>query len=171
VRSLWFLLVLALLQFLVGPLLSWLGLRPTLVDVSLVATSYLCYAFPTRRGFLTTLAMGLLVDLSTPGTLLGLHMEVLGLIFLLVRGLSGRLPLDRPLPLILVTLVAGILETLLFYLLSLLFDPGFEGRASMLLWAIPTVLTTALLAPLLVLPFAGLDFLAGGLRRVDRRLQ
>ena len=166
----WFLLLLVLIQVLVGPLLLWTGLRPTLLDVPLVAVCHLCYAFPTRQGFLTTLAAGLILDLSTPGTLLGMHVEILGLLFLLIRGLSGRLPLDRPLPLILVTLVAGVLKTLLFFLLSLLFDSGFEGRAGSLLWAIPTVLTTALLAPLLVLPFAGLDVLTGGLRKADRRI-
>ncbi|MBP7125539.1 rod shape-determining protein MreD [Myxococcota bacterium] len=169
-RSVWFLLLLVLIQVLVGPLLLWTGLRPTLLDVPLVAVCHLCYAFPTRQGFLTTLAAGLILDLSTPGTLLGMHVEILGLLFLLIRGLSGRLPLDRPLPLILVTLVAGVLKTLLFFLLSLLFDSGFEGRAGSLLWAIPTVLTTALLAPLLVLPFAGLDVLTGGLRKADRRI-
>lgn len=170
VRSLGFLVLLTGLLLLVNPLLSWIGLRSSLLDLPLVATCFLAQAFPTRQGFWTALAGGLVADLLIPGTLPGMYMEVMGLIFLLIRGLSERLPLDRPLPMILVTLVAGILKTLLFYLLSLIFDGGFQARATALLWAIPTVVVTGLTAPLLILPFVGLDILTGGQRRTDHRI-
>jgi rod shape-determining protein MreD len=171
VRSVLLLLVLVLLLVLQSPIFGFLGLRPSVLDLSLVATLYLASSSRALPGFVTSVVVGLLADAFTPGGLLGMNAEIHGLLFLLVTGLGSRFPLSRPVPLLLVAAVSSILKTLLFYVFSILFDRSFEPRAEVLLWGLPTALVTAMLSPVLFLPFAGVDRLVRGRRSAESLLR
>jgi rod shape-determining protein MreD len=166
-----FLLVLLLLVLLAlqSPIFGLLGVRASLIDFPLIATLYFASTSRAVRGFVASSIIGFIADGFTPGGLLGMNAEIHGIVFLLALGLSARFSLTRPAPLLLVTAVSSVLKTLLFYLFSLVFDRAFEPRIEVLLWGLPTCLATAVLAPLLFLPFAGVDRIVAG-RRTNESL-
>ena len=170
-RTLLMLAVLLVLMLLQSPLFGWLGVRPSVLDLALVATLYLAASTRALPGFVTSVAIGLLADAFTPGGLLGMNAEIHGVLFLLVVGLGARFPLTRPVPLLLVAAVSSCLKSLLFYVFSILFDRSFEPRVDVLLWGLPTALVTAVLSPVLFLPFAGVDRLVRGRRAADSLLR
>ncbi len=170
-RSALLLVVLALLMALQSPIFGLLGVRASLLDLPLIATLYLAGTSRALRGFVASAIVGLVADAFTPGGLLGMNTEIHGILFLLALGLAARFPLTRPVPLVLVTAVSSSLKTLLFYLFSILFDRAFEPRVEVLLWGLPTCLVTAVLAPLLFLPFAGIDRLVQGRRPSETMLR
>ena len=57
------------------------------------------------------------------------------------------------------------------FVFSILFDRSFEPRVDVLLWGLPTALVTAVLSPVLFLPFAGVDRLVRGRRAADSLLR
>ena len=154
-----------------SPIFGFLGVRASLLDLPLIATLYFAGTSRAVRGFVASVAVGLVADAFTPGGLLGMNAEIHGILFLLLLGLGTRFPRARPVPLVLLALVASVGKTLLFYVFSLLFDRAFEPRAEILLWGLPTALVTSLLCPLLVLPFAGVDRLIGGRRSTESLLR
>ncbi len=170
-RSFLLLLVLVLLMAVQSPLFAVLGIRPSLLDLPLIATLYLASSSRALRGFVASVGVGLIADAFTPGGLLGMNAEIHGILYLLALGLVARFPLSRPVPLLLVTSVSAVLKTLMFYLFSVLFDRAFEPRAEALLWGLPTALLTAVLSPLLFLPFAGVDRLVQGRRPTESLLR
>jgi len=171
VRSVILVLVLVLLMALQSPVFGILGVRASLLDLPLIATLYFAGTSRALRGFVASVIVGLVADAFTPGGLLGMNAEIHGILFLLALGLAARFPLTRPVPLVLVTAVSSVLKTLLFYLFSILFDRAFEPRVEILLWGLPTALMTAVLAPLLFLPFAGIDRLVQGRRPNEHLLR
>lgn len=170
-RSFLLLLVLVVLMVVQPPLFGFLGVRPSVLDLALVATLYLASSSRALPGFVASVVAGVLADAFTPGGLLGMNAEIHGVLFLLVIGVGSRFPLTRPVPLLLVAAVSSVLKTLLFYVFSILFDRAFEPRVEVLLWGLPTALVTALLSPVLFLPFAGVDRLVRGRRASESLLR
>lgn len=86
-----------------------------------------------------------------------MYMEVMGLVFLVGRGLADRLQILRPIPLMVVVLVCMITKTLLVFLLSIVFDREFTQYAAVFVNAVPHVFTTTILAPFFAVLFQWMD--------------
>jgi rod shape-determining protein MreD len=168
--------ILAILVFLLlaiqTPVLRVMGLDAWGVDVGLLTVLYLAATSSPLRGFVAAWAIGFVVDSFTLGGVLGMHMEIMGIMFLVSLGLASRFHLLRPLPLIVVALVCSVMKSLLFFLFSILFDRGFTQYATVLLWALPHAAVTAVFGPLLFAVLGAVDRrvrgrrdLAGGVLR------
>lgn len=161
-----------LLLALQTPVLHVLNLSAYSMDVGLLAAMYLAATSDRFGGFVTSVGIGLLADSFTAGGILGMHMEILGIMFLMARGLAGRFHLLRPLPLVVVAFICSLTESLLFFLFSIMFDRNFSQYSTVLIWALPHALVTALLGPVVFLLFGAVDLrlrgrkpTAGGLLR------
>lgn len=119
-------------------------------DIPLLAVVYLAATDPGLDGFLISLVIGFLADAFIPGGLLGMQMEVLGIAFLIARGLAERLHVVRPLPLMVVVLVCLVVKTLLVFVFSVVFDREFTQYSALFLNALPQAATTVLLAPVFI---------------------
>ena len=158
-------LIVFLLLALQTPLLHVLGLSAYSIDVALLAAVYFAATSGPLGGFVASALVGLGADAFTPGGILGMNMEIMGIMYLVALGLSGRFQLLRPLPLILVLVVCSVTETLLFFLFSILFDKYFTQYSTVLTGAVPRTMVTALLGPLLFLVFGAVDSRLRGRRQ------
>ena len=158
-------LLVFLLLALQTPLMHVLGLSSWSLDVGLLTVIYLSATSSPLRGFIASWAIGFVVDSLTPGGLLGMHTEILAIMFMVSLGLASRFHLLRPLPLIVVALVCSLMETLLFFLFSILFDRDFSQYSTVLLWGVPHAIVTALLGPLLFLLLGAIDTRIRGRRQ------
>lgn len=131
------------------PILSLLGLSNYSANLGVITVMFLAGTASGLGGFVASIIAGVLVDAFTPGGLLGMHMETLGIGYLLAVGLSRRVDLMRPLPLMVVSFVLCLTDTLLFYIFSIIFDREFSQHAAVLMWSIPHAMLTALMAPIL----------------------
>jgi len=138
-------------------LLQAFGVTAYSVDLTLLAVLYLAATSPVFGGFVASVVLGLVSDAFTPGGILGMNMEIMGILFLVGRGLAERLQMLHPAPLMLVVLVGMVTKVLLVFLFSIVFDREFTTSAVMFLNAIPHVLTTALLAPVMIALFGWVD--------------
>jgi rod shape-determining protein MreD len=141
-------LVVFLLLAVQAPLLHVLGLAAWSLDVGLLAVLYLAATSSRLDGVINAAIIGFIVDSFTPGGVLGMHIEILSLMFLVAIGLAARVQMLQTLPLIVVAFVCSLMETLLFFLFSLLFDRNFGQYTAVLLWAVPHAFITAMLGPL-----------------------
>lgn len=147
-----------LLYAVQAPVVRAIGLGGAVsVDVSLLAVLYLAASSPAFGGFVTSVLLGLVADAFTPGGILGMYMEVMGIMFLVGRGLAERLEILRPVPLMLVVLLCVVTKTLLVFLLSVVFDRDFTQYAAVFINAVPHVLTTTIASPVFVGLFHWVD--------------
>jgi rod shape-determining protein MreD len=143
------------------PLLHVAGISEYAVNMALLATLYLAATSTPLAGFVTAVVLGLVADSFTAGGIVGMNMEIMGLLYLVSRGLAGHFELLKPLPLILVVLLCSVVNGLLFFLFSVLFDRNFVQYAPVLLGELRRALVTSLAGPF-VFQLFGL---------VDRRLR
>lgn len=168
-------LVLTVLVFVLfavqAPVVKALGWGAASVDVALLAVLYLAATSPAFGGFVTSVVLGLVADSFTPGGVLGMYMEVAGIVFLVGRGLADRLQILRPVPLMVIVLVCMVTKTLLVFLLSIVFDRDFTQYAAVFVNVLPHVLTTTILAPVFVALFQWTDRRVRGRRPVGTLLR
>lgn len=150
-------LLVFLLLVLQAPVLQVSGLSAWSLDVGLLTVLYLAATSPRTPGFVTAVVIGFAVDSVTPGGVLGLNMEIMGIMYLVAMGLAARVHLLRTLPLLVVAFVCSLMSTLLFFLFSILFDRDFSQYGSVLLWAVPHAVITAMLGPLLFRLLGAID--------------
>ncbi len=154
-------LILTLLVFILfavqAPIVKALGWGAASVDVALLAVLYLAATSPAFGGFVTSVVLGLVADSFTPGGILGMHMEVAGVVFLVGRGLAERLQVLSPVPAMVIVLVCMVTKTLLVFLLSVVFDRDFTQYAAMFVNAVPHALTTTILSPVFIALFQWTD--------------
>jgi len=163
--------VLTVLVFLLlavqAPVLQVLGLSAWSLDVGLLTVIYLATTSPRLPGFVTAAVIGFVVDSFTPGGVLGMYTEIMGIMYLVAMGLAARVHLLRPLPLVIAAFVCSLVSTLLFFLFSILFDRNFSQYSVVILWAAPHALVTALLGPLLFRLLGVVDERLRGRRSAD----
>lgn len=157
-------LVVFVLLAVQAPLLHVLDLTGWAVDVGLVTVLYLSATSSRLAGFVTSVVVGLIVDAFTPGGILGMNTEIMGIMFLVGLGLSARFQLLRTLPLVVVAFVCALMKSLLFFLFSILFDRNFSQYEAVLLWSVPHALVAAVFAPFLFLLLGLLDRGSAGRR-------
>lgn len=162
-------IVVAILMCIQNPILSLFNMETWGIDAGLVAVLYLAATSHALGGFVASWITGFVVDSFTLGGILGMHMELLALMFLLSRGLVARFNLLRPLPLMLVTIICSVTKTLLYFLFSVVFDRDFSNYDSIFLWALPHAAVAALFAPLLFALFWAIDRRLLGHRDTDRQ--
>jgi len=143
------------------PVLNVLGLSAYSIDVALLAAIYLAATSPRFGGFVTAVIIGFVADSFTPGGVLGMNMEIMGIIYLVTRGLAERFQVLSPLPLVAVALVCSTLDILLVFLFSIVFDRNLTQYSMVFVGAVQHILTTSL-AGLVLVPF---------FRFIDRRIQ
>ncbi len=151
------------------PILGLVGVHAFTLDLPLLAVIYLAATSRPMGGFVTAVVIGLLADSFAPGSVLGTHMEIMGLLFLANFALAGRFQWTRPLPLMVMTLAGVLASSLLFYLLSTIFDEGFSGASANFGGLALRLLVTTLASPLLFRLFAAIDGRVRG-RRVSSPL-
>ncbi len=140
-----------------APIVKALGWGAASVDIALLAVLYLAATSPALGGFVTSVLLGLVADSFTPGGILGMYMEVAGVVFLVGRGLADRFQILRPVPLMVIVLICMVTKTLLVFLLSIVFDRDFTQYAAVFVNAVPHVVTTTVLAPVFVALFQWTD--------------
>jgi len=149
------------------PVLSVLGLSVYSVDIALIAVIYMAAAFPALGGFLTAVAVGFIADSFTPGGVLGMNMEIMGILFLMARGLAERFKLLRTLSLILAILAGSVVKVLLVFLFSMVFDRNMTQYSTVFAGVVSHSLTTAVAGIVLVPLLRLVDGRARG--RMDSR--
>lgn len=119
-------------------------------DLLLVMAAYFGLRLRTASACLGAFLLGYLQD-AVSGTVLGLHAFSLTLVFLVVRGLSGRLWVDHPLSNMAVVFLAAVIKSLVVMTLVAVFLTGEEAWGVFL----PRLSFEATAAALLSLPVFG----------------
>ena len=156
-RAIAILIISFLLLALESPLLHHLHLSFYAPDFGLIVVLYLGMRFDTATGVVTAMFVGLLEDGFSLGSPLGMHMHVAVVVLLLTRALSTRLDIRPTAMSILVAGVASLLSSVLFLLLTLIFDRTFDDYALVLRMLGPQALITAPFAPIIFLLLEKVD--------------
>jgi cell shape-determining protein MreD len=141
----------ALLIALQSTIFRALGSVTYSVDFALVVTVYLAGTTSMLAGFFCSVAVGLIADMLTPGALIGLNMEIMGLLFFFVYALSKRMNVLRPLVLTVLVLLLSVCKGFLVFIFGILFLKDPIALPSILRISLPQMLTTSLSSPLLTL--------------------
>ena len=152
-----------------SPLLSRVSAEPFAPDLAMVFVIYVGLTSRYEAGLVTALTLGLFKDAFTYGTPIGMHMEILSVVFLICFRLSRRLALRSPVSVVLLTILFSLGAGILEIGLSMLFDANFgsDGRGVELLLKamLPQALLTAPFGPILFWMLQRLDRLV--LRQSD----
>lgn len=147
-RSLAVTIVVYLMLALESPLLHTLQLSFFAPDLALIAVIWAALHMPTAAALATCFMAGFLKDGFVMGAPIGMHMEIFVVAFFVMRFFAGRL-LVRGLPTLMVTTaILSIISTLLFTLLTVIFDRGFTNYGMLMRLMVPVALVTAPFAPL-----------------------
>jgi rod shape-determining protein MreD len=145
--------IVVLLTYLVlgteSPLLHRLEVSLYAPNLALVAVMFTSVVEPGLAGVVASFAIGLLHDGFSMGAPIGLHTEIAVLSFLLMRLGVRKLAVAGAVPLMLATFAMSLLSSLLFFLLSAVFDRSFDAFSMVFSVMIPNALVTAPFAPLL----------------------
>ena len=156
-RGLLTILVLFLLLALESPLLYQLNLSFYAPDFALIVILHLGMRYGTVSGVLAALVVGLFKDAYALGSPIGMFMHISVVLFLTTRAVSSQLDL-RSVPLsMLAAFVASLLTSLLFLVLTLIFDRSFDDYALVFRMMGPQALVTAPFAPVLFLLLDKID--------------
>ncbi len=146
-----------MLLVVASPLLHQLGLSFYAPDFGLIAVLYVAAATPLTSGMLVVFIIGLLKDAFALGSPIGLYTHIAVVVFLLARGLSGRMNIRSLVTAILVTFFASIVSSVLFLGLSAVFDRTFDSFDVILRMMLPQAMVTAPFAPILFALFDKAD--------------
>lgn len=143
-----FLLLLAYVLFsLESPFLQSLHISLYAPEVALGLILYATFALPVHAGALFAFMLGLLRDGFSGGAMLGIHSEIYTMIFLLAVLLSKRLDFRHPFIFMLVTAVASLCSSMLFFVFSAVFDQDFEQYGLVMRLMLPQGLISAPIGP------------------------
>jgi rod shape-determining protein MreD len=157
VRALVTVLTVYVLLALESPLLYQLSLSFYAPDLGLITILYLGMTWGTVPGVLAALAVGLLKDGFALGSPIGLYMHIAVVLFLGTRAIAAHLNLRPVVVSVFAAFVASLASSLLFLLLTLVFDRSFENYALIFRMMGPQALVTAPFAPILFLLFERVD--------------
>ena len=152
-RNLTIFLIAFLLLACESPLLGRVQAEAFAPDLALIVVLYVGLTSRLEAGLILALALGLLKDGFALGSPIGMHMEVLTIVFLVTYRLSRRLALRSPLGVALLTIVFSLGSGVLELILSLVFDREFGVGARdsqlMLRAMLPQALLSAPFGPIL----------------------
>lgn len=156
-RGLLTILLVYVLLAVESPLLYQLQLSYYAPDFALLVVLYLGMTWTTARGVAAAIVIGLLKDGFALGSPVGMYMHIAVVLFLLSHAVARQLNL-RPVGLsVFAAFVASLLSSLLFLLLTLVFDRSFEQYGLIVKMMGPQGLVTAPFAPLVFLLLERLD--------------
>ena len=150
--------VVYVLLALESPLLDKLDLAFYAPDLALIVVLHLAMGSRTAAGVLTAMAIGLLKDGFALGSPVGLYTEVLVVVFLLAKIVGRRFRLNATFTGMLTAFVGSLVSSVMFLLLTLIFDRSFDDYGLIFRMMGPQAIVTA--------PFAPLIFML--MERVDR---
>jgi len=130
-----------------SPLLQELHLSFFAPDLALTAAVWVALNMPPVAGPITVCLLGYLKDGFVMGAPIGMHMEIFVVIYYVIRFFAARLLVRGLFTLMLTTVVASLIATSLFALLSLLFDGTFADFGMVFRLMVPVALVTAPFAP------------------------
>jgi rod shape-determining protein MreD len=146
-------LIVILLTYLVvgleSPLLHRLEVSLYAPNLALIAVIFAAWAMPGLDGLIAAFVIGLLHDGFAMGAPVGMHTEISVLVFLALRFPARRMSLQSPIPLMALTVIASVISSALFFLLSAIFDRQFGSFGLIFSVMVPNALVTAPFAPLL----------------------
>lgn len=148
-RGIIILLVTYLTLGIESPLLHRAEISLYAPNLALVGVLFTAWSMPGLDGLLVAFLIGLLHDGFAMGPPVGMHTEISVLLFLLARLAVGKMSLQSPVVAMLVTLVASVLSTALFFGLTAIFDRQFDAYRLIFQVMVPNALVTAPFAPLL----------------------
>jgi len=147
-RSLGVLMVGFALMAIESPLLLEFHLSIYAPDLALIVVIWAVLHMGTTSGAVTCALLGFLKDGFVMGSPVGMHMEIFVVVFFIGRFFAGRLQIRGIVGLIVITAIASILASLLFALLSLLFDRTFTEYDLIMRLMLPNAMVTAPFSPL-----------------------
>jgi len=156
-RYLYFLLGTLLFMALQSTIFRALGFLPYSVDAPLIVTVYLATTTNLLAGFYCSVAIGLMADMLIPGALIGLNMEIMGLLFFFVYALSKRMNVLRPLVLTVLVLLLSVCKGFLVFIFGILFLKEPMSLLTILRLSLPQMLTTSIASPLITLALSHVD--------------
>ena len=137
------------LMALESPLLQELHLSFFAPDLALIVVVWVSLNMETVSGAVSCVQLGFLKDGFTMAVPVGMHMEIFIVIFLIGRFVSGRMQIRGLVGLIVMIALASVLASMLFALLSLLFDRTFGEFDLIVKLMLPYAAVTAPFAPLI----------------------
>ncbi len=156
--------------FLLGvesPLLQELHVSSFPPDLALVPVLWLALHVPPATGMVASLVIGLIKDGFVMGVPVGMYAEISVVTFLVARFLTSKVPIRGLSSLMITTMLLSVLASMLLALLSLLFDPAFQGHGTVLRLAGPVALVSAPFAPLVFFVLDRTDSLFARSRQRD----
>jgi rod shape-determining protein MreD len=144
---LWFFLAYLLLS-LESPMLTSFHIRMYAPDPALAVVVYAAATMSFLPGILLSACLGLLRDGFSGGVPVGMYVEIYALIFMVCYAVARRLDYRNVVLMTLATLGASLLASLLFFVLSAIFDRDFEEFDMIFRLAIPQALITAPMGPI-----------------------
>lgn len=130
-----------------SPLLYQLQLIYYAPDFALIVVIYLALTRPLLHGALAAFLLGFLKDGFAVGPM-GMYMQILTGVYYLVKYVSSRVSLRGPWQVMLVTFCGSAISSLMFWLLSAVFDQSFSNTALVFKMLIPHALVTTPFAPI-----------------------
>ena len=164
-RALAVLLCSYLLLAFEGPLLHQLRLSFFAPDLAVIVTLWIGLHQGPVDGALTAFFLGFMTDGFVMGAPGGVHTEIMVVVFYLSRFFAARVLVKGIGVLMVTAALTSLFASLLFLLLSLLFDRTFEAYGLVLRFMGPVALVTAPFAPVV---FHLLDRLDGLFTRKGR---
>ncbi len=143
-----------------SPLLTSFNVRMYAPDPALAIVVYAGAVLEFLPGIILAVCLGLLRDGFSGGVPLGMYVEIYVLVFLGCVALSRRLDYRNVVLLTLVVMAASVASSVLFFVLSAIFDRAFEEFDMVFRLVIPQALITAPMGPIA----------AGLLGAIDARL-
>ncbi len=148
-RVLAYLLLGYLLLSLESPLLTSFHIRMYAPDPTLALVVFAAASFEFTLGVILAALLGLLKDAFSSGVPLGMYVEIYVILVLGCYALTRRLDYRNVVLITLVTLFASLLASLLFFVMSAIFDRDFEQFDLIFRMAIPQALITAPMGPII----------------------
>lgn len=137
-----------LLLSLESPLLTSFHIRMYAPDPALAAAVFAAITLEFIPGLIACAILGLVKDGFSSGVPLGMHVEIYVLVFMACFALARRLDYRNVVLLTVVVMCASLLSSLLFFVLSAIFDQDFEEFDLIFRLAIPQALITAPMGPI-----------------------
>jgi rod shape-determining protein MreD len=137
-----------LLLSLESPMLTSFHIRMYAPDPTLALVIFAAAGFNFVPGVALAACLGFLKDGFSSGVPLGMYVEIYVLIFLGCYALSRRLDYRNVVLVTLVALCASFASSMLFFIMSAIFDRDFEQFDLIFRLAIPQALITAPMGPI-----------------------
>jgi rod shape-determining protein MreD len=131
-----------------SPLLTSFNIRMYAPDPALAIVVYAGAVLEFLPGIVVAVSLGLLRDGFSGGVPLGMYVEIYVLVFLACVALSRRLDYKNVILMTLAVILASLASSLLFFVLSAIFDRDFEEFDMVFRLAIPQALITAPMGPI-----------------------